>query len=253
MSKEFEGKVVLVTGGSSGIGRETAIAFGRQGAKVAVTSRREKEGLETVELIKAAGGEGLYLQSDVSQEEQIKEAVARVISYFGSLDCAFNNAGVEEEPGPYLDKTQSDFDRVFNINVKGVWLSMKYEIPEMLKHGKGSIVNMSSIAGLIGMGMVTIYIASKHAVTGFTKSAALEYAKSGIRINEVNPGGIKTEMFERFSKGNQDFVKMMEGLHPMGRLGEPLEIAEAVLWLSSDKASFVTGHSLVIDGGFVAA
>lgn len=245
----FSGKVAIVTGGSSGIGRATAIAFAREGAIVVVASRREDEGEETVQRVKEARSDGVFVKTDVAKEADISAMVEKTIQSYGRLDYAFNNAGVEQLPTPLSEQTEEDFDRIININVKGVWLSMKYQIPQMLKNGAGAIVNMSSIAGLIGAPTLPIYVASKHAVVGLTKSLALEYAKSGIRINAVCPGYIQTPLVERLDKQLQE---QMIQMHPIGRAGKPEEIAEAVVWLCSDKASFVIGHSLALDGGYVA-
>ncbi len=252
MSKQFENKVVLITGGTSGIGRATAVAFAREGAKVVISGRRKAEGAETVALVEKAGGKGIFLQSDVSDEEQVKKLVATVVDHFGRLDIAFNNAGVEGELAPLTEAKVETYNKVFDINVKGVFLSMKYEIPAMLKSGGGSIVNTSSIAGTIGMPAAGIYIASKHAVNGLTKTAALEVAKEGIRVNMVSPAAIQTDMLDRFIGDEQAEQKKQyfAGLHPVGRIGTPEEIASAVLYLSSPGASFITGHDLLVDGGF---
>jgi NAD(P)-dependent dehydrogenase (short-subunit alcohol dehydrogenase family) len=251
MSKQFENKVVLVTGGTSGIGRATAVAFAREGAKVVVSGRRKAEGAETVTLVEKAGGQGLFVQADVSDEEQVKKLVQATVDHFGRLDIAFNNAGIEGI-APLTEATVAQYDQIFNINVKGVFLSLKYEIPAMLKTGGGSIVNTSSIAGTIGMPGAGIYIASKHAVNGLTKTAALEVAKQGIRVNTVSPAAIQTDMLDRFL-GDEEQAKKKEyfaGMHPVGRIGKPEEIASAVLYLSSPGASFITGHDLIVDGGF---
>lgn len=245
----LSGKVAIVTGGSSGIGRASAILFAREKAKVVVASRREDEGQETVRLIKEAGSDGFFVKTDVAKEADVKAMVEKTIRAYGRLDYAFNNAGIEQPSTPLVEQTEETFDKVMNINVKGVWLSMKYQIPQMLKNGEGAIVNMSSAAGLVGVPTAPLYAASKHAVLGLTKSVALEYAKSGIRVNAVCPGYIQTEMAERLDRQMQEQLIQM---HPIGRGGQPEEIAEAVVWLCSDKASFVTGHSLSLDGGYVA-
>jgi NAD(P)-dependent dehydrogenase (short-subunit alcohol dehydrogenase family) len=249
---EFRGKVAIVTGGTSGIGRAAALAYAREGASVVVAGRRAAEGEETVRLLRAQGGEGIFVTTDVSKAAQVKELVDRTMQKFGRLDFAFNNAGIEQEPTPFLEQDEETYDRVMDINVKGVWLSMKYEIPAMLKTGGGSIVNTSSGLGVIGMPGVEIYVASKHAVIGLTKSAALEFGKQGIRVNAVLPAVIDTDMFQRFAGEKPEFREQVTALHPIGRIGKSEEIADAAIWLSSSKSSFVTGHSLLVDGGFTA-
>jgi len=249
----FTGKVAIVTGGSAGIGRAAAIAFAREGAKVVVASRRNKEGEDTVQLIKQAGSDGFFIKTDVAKAADVRAMVEKTIATYGRLDYAFNNAGViEEKPGPLVEQSEETFGRIMDINVKGVWLSMKYEIPEMLKHGGGAIVNMSSVAGFVGFPGLGIYIASKHAVIGLTKSAAVEYSKSGVRVNAVNPAAIETEMLGHVAGDNPEALAQMAAGHPIGRIGRAEEVAEAVIWLCSDKASFVTGHSLLVDGGYTA-
>lgn len=249
--KSLENKVALITGGTTGIGRATAIAFARAGAKVVVAGRRQKEGDETVRQLQAAGGTGIFVAADVVKSADIANLVARTVATYGRLDIAFNNAGVESATvAPTADQDDADFDKVMAINVKGVYLSMKHEIPAMLKTGGGVIVNTSSIAGQIGFGGMGPYAASKHAVNGLTRSAALEYAKQGIRINAVAPAAIETDMYDRLTEVVPR--DMMTALHPIGRVGKPAEIADAVVWLASPQATFVTGLILPIDGGFTA-
>jgi NAD(P)-dependent dehydrogenase (short-subunit alcohol dehydrogenase family) len=248
---EFKGKVALVTGGTSGIGRATALAFAKEGAKVVVSGRRAAEGEETVRMIRAKGGEAVFVAADVAQESQVKNLIGRTLEHFGRLDIAFNNAGVEQA-APFLEQTVETYDKVMDINVKGVWLSMRHEIPAMLKSGGGAIINTSSIAGVIGMAGVEIYVASKHAVIGLTKSAAVEFARQGIRINAVLPAAIETDMYRRFTGEDAERREALKNMHPIGRVGTADEVAEAVLWLASEKSSFVTGHSLLVDGGFTA-
>jgi NAD(P)-dependent dehydrogenase (short-subunit alcohol dehydrogenase family) len=248
----FSGKVAIVTGGTSGIGQAAAIAYAQQGAKVVVAGRRSIEGEETVKKIKDAGGEALFIQTDVTQESDVKAMIDKSVEAFGRLDIAFNNAGAYGENASLSDQPDTEYDRIMNVNVKGVWLSMKYEIGQMLRQGNGAIVNTSSILGVVAMPSVPLYTASKYAVEGLTKAAALQYAKSGIRINAVGPGAIATEMFEIATGGQDEAKAYMAGIHPMGRVGQPSEVANAVLWLSSDSASFVTGETLMVDGGYIA-
>ena len=250
--KEFEGKVALVTGGGSGIGRATALAFARDGARVVIGNRNVQRGEETVSMIRAAGGTASFRRTDILVAADIEALVKHAVSEYGGLDLAFNNAGIEGEPRPLAEQTEANYDAVMDINVKGVWLSMKYEIPQMLDQGGGAIVNCSSVAGVIGFPGIGIYSASKHAVIGLTKAAALEYSAQGIRVNAVNPAVIDTEMVDRLADGMNMKKDDLTAFHPIGRLGRVEEVAEAVLWLCSGKASFVTGHSLIVDGGFTA-
>ena len=249
----FDGKVALVTGGGQGIGRATAIAFAREGAKVVIGNRNEQRGRETVKMIEDQGGEATFLRTDVVNADDVEGLVNHAVATYGGLDVAFNNAGVEGDLGPLTDQTESNYDTVMDVNVKGVWLSMKSEIPRMLERGGGAIVNNSSIAGVIGFGGAGLYVASKHAVMGLTKTAALEYSKAGVRVNAVNPAVIATEMADRFSDsmgiGTPDSFAEM---HPIGRIAQPEEVAETVLFLCSDAASFVTGQGLMVDGAFTA-
>jgi len=244
-------KVVLITGGTSGIGRAAAVGFGKHGAKVIVSGRREAEGAETVKQVQAAGGVAQFVKSDVAKRADVFSLVEGVVKKYGRLDVAFNNAGVEASAAAFHEATDADFDLVFNVNVKGLWWSMQAEIKQMLAQGGGSIINTSSIAGLIGFPDYATYTAAKHAVIGLTRTAALEFAKKNIRVNAVAPGAIQTEMIERFApdKGTQDYLASM---HPIGRIGKVQEVSDAVVWLSSDEASFITGQTLPIDGGFTA-
>jgi len=248
----FTGKVVLVTGGTSGIGRATAIAFAKEGAKVVLSGRREKEGLAVVEEITKAGGVAHFVQADVAKEADVKRLVEETVAKFGRLDAAFNNAGVEWA-GPLTEATETDYRRIFDINVWGVLVSMKHEIPAMLRAGGGAIVNTSSVAGHVGMAGASVYIASKHAVEGLTKTAALEFARQGVRVNAVAPAGIETDMLDRFTGGAESEQKKAFGeMHPVGRIGRSEEVAAAVLYLASDEAKFTTGISLPVDGGWLA-
>jgi NAD(P)-dependent dehydrogenase (short-subunit alcohol dehydrogenase family) len=252
MTTELQGKVGLVTGGTSGIGRDTAVLFAKAGAKVVVAGRREREGKETIELIRAVGGDGLFVKTDVSKAVEVDVLIQKTAEKFGRLDIAFNNAGIEGVWAPIVRQSEEDWDRTIDINLKGVWLCLKYEIRQMLKQGGGgAIVNMASIIGLIGSAGVAAYSASKHGVIGLTKTAALENAKSGIRINAVCPGFTETPMADRIFHAPA-VHRYFLSCHPVGRFGRPSEIAEAVLWMCSDRASFMTGQSLVLDGGFLA-
>jgi NAD(P)-dependent dehydrogenase (short-subunit alcohol dehydrogenase family) len=252
MTTDFQGKVVLVTGGTSGIGRDTAILFAKSGAKVAIAGRRETEGKETVDLVRAAGGDGLFVKTDVAKAAEVEALVQKTVQKFGRLDVAFNNAGIEGVWMPITEQPEEEWDRTIDINLKGVWLCLKYELRQMLKQGgRGAIVNMSSVAGLIGSVGAATYCASKHGVIGLTKSAALENARRGIRVNAVCPAVIETPMGERIF-GAPDVKPRAISLHPLGRFGKPMEIAEAVVWMCSDHASFMTGQNLVLDGGFLA-
>jgi NAD(P)-dependent dehydrogenase (short-subunit alcohol dehydrogenase family) len=247
--KIFESKVVLITGAGSGIGRSTAQAFAREGAKVVVSDMDEKSGISTIEAIRAEKGEAYFIQCDVSSETQVKDLIIKTVKKYGRLDCAYNNAGIEGTPSSTIECSLDNWDRTININLKGVWMCMKYEIPEMLRQGRGSIVNCSSIAGLVGFETIPAYVASKHGVIGLTETAALEFAKKNIRVNAVCPGAIHTPMLDRFTHGDEDSMAQQD---PMGRVGLPEEVAESVLWLCSDKASYITGQSIAIDGGWIA-
>jgi NAD(P)-dependent dehydrogenase (short-subunit alcohol dehydrogenase family) len=247
-NNSFAGKVVLVTGGTSGIGKATAIAFVAAGAKVVVSGRREKEGTEVVRHIEKLGGDAAFIRTDIAKDGEVKAMVDFTVNKFGRLDIAFNNAGVEWK-GPLEQATEAEYRRVFDTNVWGVLNSMRHEIPFMLKNGGGAIVNTSSVAGHAGLAGTSVYIASKHAVEGLTKAAALEFAKQNIRINAVAPGPIATEMWDRFAGDAGDQVI---SLIPAARVGAAEEIAAAVLYLASDAAKFTTGTSLVVDGGFIA-
>jgi NAD(P)-dependent dehydrogenase (short-subunit alcohol dehydrogenase family) len=252
MVADLEGKVALITGGTSGIGRETAVLFAKSGARVVVAGRREKEGQETIELIRAAGGDGLFVKTDVSKAAEVEGLVKTTAEQFGGLDVAFNNAGTEGVCVPIARQSEEDFDRTISINLKGVWLCLKYEIRQMLRQNRGgAIVNMASVLGLVGSAGVSAYSASKHGAIGLTKTAALENAKAGIRVNAVCPGFVETPMSDRTLRSPAIHQHVVAS-HPIGRLGKPLEIAEAVVWMCSDRASFMTGQSLVLDGGFLA-
>ncbi len=248
----FAGKVAVVTGGNSGIGRQASLAFAREKANVIVAARRADEGERTVAMIRAVGGEAQFVATDVTRADSVKAMVRACVERYGRLDVAFNNAGITGSvTDPIADYDEETFDRTVAVNLKGTWLCMKYQIPEMLRAGGGSIVNCSSTAGLRGGARASAYYASKHAVVGLTKSVALEYAASGIRVNAVCPGMIGTEMVAReFVRAPEKFAMLKQKI-PMGRAGTVEEIAAAVLWLSSSESSYVTGAALSADGGFV--
>jgi NAD(P)-dependent dehydrogenase (short-subunit alcohol dehydrogenase family) len=251
MADGLKDKVAIVTGGTSGIGRETALLFAEAGAKVVVAGRREVEGNDVVNAIRNGGGDAIFVKTDVSKAADVQALVQKTIEKYGCLDTAFNNAGIEGNWMPMTDLSEEEFDRVIGTNLKGVWLCLKYEIPQMLKAGGGTIVNMSSVAGLMGTPAAAPYGASKHGVIALTRTAALECATRKIRVNAVCPAVIQSPMEQRLF-GAPEAQKMLLGMHPIGRFGTAREVAEAVLWLASAKSSFMTGHYIVLDGGFLA-
>jgi NAD(P)-dependent dehydrogenase (short-subunit alcohol dehydrogenase family) len=252
LTERWQERVALVTGGSSGIGRATALTFARRGAKVVVADIQVEEGKATVREIEQGGGEALFVEADVSQSTHIESLFETIVDSYGQLDFACNNSGIEGEAAPTAECTEENWDRVLSINLRGVWLCMKHEIRQMLGQGGGAIVNVSSVLGLVGSENIPAYIASKHGIVGLTKTAALEYATDGIRVNAVCPGLIHTAMIERFTAGDKEIQKELAEGQLLKRMGEPEEVAEAIAWLCSDSASFVTGHAMAVDGGFVA-
>ena len=247
---QLDGKVALVTGGSSGIGRAAALAFAEEGARVVVAARRTTEGQQTVDMVKAAGGEALFVRTDVSVAEDVEAMVKEAVETYGRLDYAFNNAGILGAKQPIVECPQHVWDEVIAINLTGVWLCMKYEVRQMLTQGGGAIVNNSSTAGLVSDSHAA-YVASKHGVVGLTKAVAMEHAKQGIRVNAVCPGWVLTPMV---NDGRYDdaIAALVEREEPVGRIGMPEEVAKVAVWLCTDASSFITGVALPVDGGFVA-
>jgi len=252
MEKIFQNQVAVVTGGSFGIGRATAVAFAQRGAKVIIADLVEDKDGETLKQIKAAGSEGIFVQCDVSKSNDVKGLIDKCIATYGRLDYAFNNAGIEGVQATTHECTEENWDKTIAVNLKGIWLCMKNEIQQMLKNRKGAIVNCSSVAGLNGFPGLPAYVATKHGVVGLTKTAALEYSTQGIRVNAVCPGVIHTAMMDRLTGKDKEVEKQYTEMEPIGRMGNPEEVAEAVVWLCSDAASFVTGIAVPVDGGFNA-
>jgi NAD(P)-dependent dehydrogenase (short-subunit alcohol dehydrogenase family) len=254
MPGQVEDKVALVTGGASGIGRATALTFAREGAKLIIADLNEDGGHQKVHMITEQGGEATFVHVDVTQAQAVEALISKAVETYGRLDCAHNNAGIGSRPRVLLHELlEESWDRVIDINLKGVWLCMKYELIQMRKQSAGTIVNTASIMGLVGSWSRSgAYNASKHGVVGLTKTAAMEYATSGIRVNAVCPGYIRTPLLESLLTNQPEMEAQIVARHPVGRMGKPEEIAEAVVWLCSDAASFVTGHTMTVDGGYVA-
>jgi NAD(P)-dependent dehydrogenase (short-subunit alcohol dehydrogenase family) len=257
MARQLEGKVTLITGGASGIGRATALACAREGATLIIADTQTEGGQHTVHLITEHGGEAIFVQTDVTQATDVEALISQAVARYGRLDCAHNNAGISglgvagEQPALLAEYPEERWHQVMAVNLTGVWLCMRAEITQMLKQGRGAIVNTASAAGLVGLSYGGAYVASKHGVVGLTKTAALEYARQGIRVNCVCPGWIRTPMIAPWTT-DPELTTMLVASEPVGRIGTPDEVAEAVVWLCSDAASFVTGHTMAVDGGYVA-
>jgi NAD(P)-dependent dehydrogenase (short-subunit alcohol dehydrogenase family) len=248
----MRGKVVLGTGAASGIGRAAALAFAARGARVVAADQDTEGGEDTVRRIVERDGEAIFVHTDVSDDTSVAALLARTAEVYGPLNYAFNNAGIEGISAPTAECTEENWDRVLRVNLKGVWLCMKHEILQMLDHDGGAIVNCSSVAGLVGFASSPAYVASKHGIVGLTRTAALEYATRGIRVNAICPGVIQTPMIDRVTDGDPAAMRALQDMEPMGRIGRPEEVAEAAVWLCCDAASFVTGQALAVDGGFVS-
>ncbi len=248
----MDGKVALVTGAGSGIGRQSALTFAREDCAVVVADLVADAGEETVAMIRDGGGEAIFVPVDVSRSDEVRAMVDRAIEFYGRLDVAVNNAGIAGQPASLHECSEDDWDRIMAVNLKGVWLCLKFEIPPMVAQGSGVIVNVASVVGLVGQPDLTPYVASKHGVIGLTKQAAIEYARFGLRVNAVCPAIVDTPMTKRFTGGNLETLSPVISRYPVGRIAGPQEVAEPIVWLCSEAASYINGHSLVIDGGFIA-
>jgi len=244
----FTGKNALVMGATTGIGRATALAFATAGANVCIVGLGNVEGRQVEAELRAKGAEAMFVEADVTRESEVRSAVGLAAERFGRIHVAVNNAGIEGRYGPVHELPDAEFDRIIGVNLKGVWLGLKYEIPHMLAQGGGAIVNTASSAGVTGIANVAVYTASKHGVVGLTKATALELAQSNIRVNAVAPGPVNTGLLHRMVGGHMDLSVVADAV-PMRRISEPEESAQAILWLCSDAASYITGHTLVVDGG----
>ncbi len=248
----MEKKVAIITGAAAGIGKSTAMLFAKKGIRVVLSDVNEADGKKNADQIVDSGGEAIFVKCDVSKQTEVEGLVKSTMEKYGQLDYGVNNAGIEGERSKTAECSEQNWDRTMNINLKGAWFCIKYEIEQMLKNKKGSIVNVSSIAGLVGFDSIPAYVSSKHGLVGLTKAASLDYAADGIRVNAICPAVINTEMIERTSKNDKEILETYKAMHPIGRIGEPIEVAESIYWLCSDQASFVTGIAMPVDGGFTS-